>query len=272
MSRLNTQELIELTLLHSLGLLDEQDRLDYESALSETTPELREHIRAEARRMADLGDLLPDEEPSPELRAMVLSAVRAAMREQETERRIAHAPAERRHAQPGLARSSRVHPAWRAGTITMSAACITLFIVAINSQRVVDQVNPQARISKLYDSIGAEFVDATLFDPQTTRVALTPASAETTAVASVWHNPDWKSARLFVKNLKPAADAAPYRLVVLDDQGNVVREVAQFSPTGELQDFEISINPSIEGRLAIYNSIRDELNSQPVLQSVDSDL
>ena len=32
MSRLNTQELIELTLLHALGLLDEQDRLDYEAA------------------------------------------------------------------------------------------------------------------------------------------------------------------------------------------------------------------------------------------------
>lgn len=298
--------LIENTVLYALGFLDEQEQAAYESALDRATPQVRAHILAEARRMSDLGDLLPDEQPRPELRDLAVAAVRAAMREQEVEQRIAGmshtapaagarsqspailrhdtaiagriTPAARRHAQPALNRSTRVHSVWRAAAIGLGAATIALTVVSMNMRETYDSVKDGIRIAELYDKTGAEFVDSALFDPDTRRVTLTgddlpgASRGQVSAVAAVWHNPDWNAARLFVKNFRVEPESDPYRLVVLDSEGNIVREVAEFRPTGQLQDFEISVNLATESRLAIYRGIRDAADAQPLLRSIGSDI
>ncbi len=282
---MTTHELIEHTVLYALGLLDDTETAEYEAALTAAAPHVRAMVKAEAERMADLGDLLPDERPGPELRDMVVAAVRAGMREQEVERRIAAArtatpaaaapaPAvvgritpERRHAQPALSRSARVHWLWRAAAIGLAGATIALTVISSDVRNLRDSAAEGARLAHVYDRAGAEFFDDLMFDETTRRVVLTPASADTTAAASVWHNPDWPASRLVVKNLRPQDNNQPYRLVVLDADGNVAREVAEIRPTGELEEISISVNLSTESRFAIYRGVEDALNAQPVLRS-----
>lgn len=289
---MNTQSLIEHTVLYTLGFLDDQEQAQYESALMAAAPKVRAHVQAEARRMADLGDLLPSDQPDPELRDLVIAAVRAGMREQEVEQRLAadrptnpvagritpesarSASNARRYSQPALPRVRGVHPVWRAAAIGLAGATIALTVISANVRDMQHTAAEGARIAAFYNETGAEFVNATLFDANTKRVTLTPVSTDTAnnAVASVWHNPDWGSARLFVKNLRPQPGDEPYRLVVLDADGNIVREVAEFRPNGEVQDIGITLNLKTESRLAIYQNIQDAINAQPVLQGDASDL
>ena len=95
---------------------------------------------------------------------------------------------------------------------------------------------------------------------------------QTGAVASVWTNPDWDTARLLVQNFK-ADSAEPYHLVVLDDEGNIVREIATFTPTGEFQDFNVDVNLSTERNLAIFHSMAQDIkDASPILLSSEGSL
>ncbi|MDF1809044.1 MAG: hypothetical protein P1U42_05050 [Phycisphaerales bacterium] len=288
---MNTHELIESTMLHALGLLDDSEREAFEAAFAAAPASIQEKVRLEARRMADLGDLIPESEPSSGLRTMVLSAVRAAMREEENEARIAQSTpspvvgkitpeslphnngqlvgAARSTSQPKLSSSPRVHRFWRYATAASVAALIVVSVTTFNMQQTFSQAQSRALVTNLYDTIGAQYLESTIFDANTQRVALTSSESNTSAVAAVWANPDWKTARLFVKNLSNE-NAEPYRLVVLDAEGNVYREIATFSPNGEFQDFDVDVNLSTERSLAIYPTMSEDImNAKPVLLSTD---
>lgn len=287
---MNTHELIESTLLHALGLLDDSEREAYEAAYDAAPSSVRMRVREEARRMADLGDLIPGMDPSPELRSVVLAAVRAAMREEENEVRIAKqagtpAPAviaridqntpapSRVTAQPRLSVSPRVHRAWRVATIGFAAACITMGVVMVNINQTVSQAQNRALVDNLYDQIGAKYLESTIFDANTQRVALTSIDNQSKAVAAVWSNPDWNTARLFVKNLASEANK-PLRLVVLDENDEILRVIETFVPTGEFQDFNVDVNLSTERKLAIYPAVQEAIEQavNPVLISADGTL
>ncbi len=309
---MNTHELIESTMLHALGLLDDAEREAYEAAFEAAPADVQERVRDDARRMADLGDLVREVEPSTELRSVVLAAVRAAMREEENESRIAQAataspvvgrisadtlsPAASSSApsavpsavpsassswassstpritsQPKLSSSPRVNRYWRGAALGFAAASIALGIVTINMQQTFKEAQSRAIVDRLYDTIGAQYLESTIFDANTQRVALT-SQTNTAAVAAVWANPDWSTARLFVKNLTAQSDR-PLRLVVVDDEGNIVREIATFSPTGEFQDFDVDVNLATERKLAIYPAmIEDIQDASPILLSSDGSL
>ncbi len=279
---MNTHELIESTMLHAMGLLDDAERQAYEAAFAIAPKPVQEQVRLEARRMADLGDLIPDTQPTPELRSLVLSAVRAAMREDENESRIAHAakspavvgridantiaPSKRATSQPKLSTSSKVNRGWRIAAVGFAAASVALGVITIQMQQTFKMAQSHALVASLYDTIGAQYLEATIFDANTQRVAMT-SDANTTAVAAIWANPDWDTARLFVNNLSNQSNE-PYRLVVLDSEGNLVREVATFMPSGEFQDFDIDVNLTNERNLAIFPaSIEDITNADPILLS-----
>jgi len=277
---MNTQELIESTMLHTLGLLEDQEIEAYEAAFDAAPGSVQLLVREEALRMGDFGDLMPNNEPDPALRELVVSAVRAAMREQDNELRIASTPAvvgridpqSSRRAQPKISTTPRVHRLWRASTIGFAAATIALSVVWTNNNQTYNQVSPKALLGQMYDTIGAEFLESTLFDSTTEHVSMVSSNNSTNSVAAVWHNPDWDSARLFVKNMK-ASEENPYRLVVLDENGEIVREVATFSSEGELENFEVQVNLKSERRLAIYQGINEAIeSSEPLLSTLDSDL
>ena len=216
---------------------------------------------------------------------MVLAAVRAAMREEENEARIAaqspavvgridantiapHASQAPRRAtsQPKLSTSTRVSRIWRVAAVGFAAASVALGVITIQMQQTFQMAQSRALVASLYDTIGAQYLESTIFDANTQRVAMTSQN-ETSAVAAVWANPDWKTARLFVNNLS-TENAEPYRLVVLDSDGNLVREIATFAPTGEFQDFDVDVNLSKERNLAIFPaSIEDITNADPILVS-----
>ena len=284
---MDTRELIELTTLHALGLLDEDERERYEASMVAAPEGVRAQILDEARRMADLGDLLPPDEPRHEMREMVLAAVRAAIArggERGASRRRAGAAPRggadrartarpRGHTQPRCPRGApKVHRFWRAATIGFGAALIVISVVSINNMQSIRQSEPDTLVMQLYDNIGGEFLEATIFDANTTRVAMVSPDASSNSVAAVWHNPDWNSARLFIKNLR-SEDGTPYRLVVLDEDGEVVREVASFISDGEFENLEVRVNLDAERRLAIYESVADSLDGErPLLESVDQSL
>jgi hypothetical protein len=286
---MNTHELIESTMLHALGLLDDAERQAYEAAFAAAPAPVQVRVREEARRMADLGDLIPEAEPSNELRALVLAAVRAAMREQENDVRIASASSApspvigridastaprtqtRTTSQPKLSTSPRVSRIWRVAAVGFAAASIALGVITLKMQQTFQQVESRALVASLYDTIGAQYLESTIFDANTQRVALTSQN-NTSAVAAVWANPDWNTARLFVKNLATENDQ-PYRLVVLDKDDNIVREIQTFSPNGEFQDFDVEVNLATERRLAIYPAMVEDIEkAAPILVSTDNSL
>jgi len=270
-------------MLHTLGLLEDSEIAEFEAAYDAAPESVQMLVREEAQRMGDFGDLMPSNDPDPALRELVISAVRAAMREQENDQRIAGPelapavvgridPQSARRAQPKISTTPRVHRLWRASTIGFAAATIALSVVWTTNNQTYKQVSPDMVFGSLYDSIGGEFLESTLFDPSTERVSMVSSNGSTGSVAAVWHNPDWDSARLFVKNMQ-ASDENPYRLVVLDDEGNIVREVATFASQGELDDFEVKVNLKSERRLAIYQGITEAIeDAEPLMVSLDSDL
>jgi hypothetical protein len=282
---MNTQELIESTMLHALGLLEDSEIAQFEAAFAAAPEAVQQQVREDALRMGDFGDLMPNNEPDPALRELVVSAVRAAMREQENEQRIAATealaapaviaridPASTRRAQPKISKAPRVHRLWRASTIGFAAATIALSVVWTNNNQTYNQVAPDVFLGQLYKGIGAEFLESTLFDQSTQRVSLVSSDESSKAIAAVWHNEEWDTARLFVKNMK-ASQENPYRLVVLDENGDILREVATFASEGELEDFEVKVNLKNDRRLAIYQGINDAIeNAEPVVSSVESDL
>lgn len=310
---MNTHELIETTMLHALGMLDDNERQAYEAAYEAAPVAVRALVRDEARRMADLGDLMGTldsrPEPSEELRALVLAAVRAAMREEENEARIARTmpsltlgaassasvagrishqrqddaapghtpqpspqPAPRKTSQPRLSTSKRVHRMWRIAAVGCAAAAIAMGVVMINLNQTYKQAQSGVLVTSLYDTIGAKYLESTIFDANTQRVAMTSADASSTAVAAVWSNPDWKTARLFVKNLSTTS-GKPLRLVVLDPDGNIFREIATFTPTGKFEDFDVNVNLSTERKLAIYPAMSQDIKAvSPVLLSAEGTL
>ncbi|MAO21105.1 MAG: hypothetical protein CMJ35_04260 [Phycisphaerae bacterium] len=287
---MNTHELIESTMLHALGLLENDEREAYEAAFNAAPASVQQQVRQEARRMADLGDLIPEVEPSVELRSVVLAAVRAAMREDENEARIAkqHAagaapviaridqntPAPvRATAQPKISMSTRVHSIWRVAAIGFAAASIAMGVVMVKINQDFQNADRRALVNNLYDQIGAQYLESTIFDANTRRVALTSTDSSNKAVAAVWYNPDWNTARLFVKNLSSEQNK-PLRLVVLDENDNIVREIQTFTPSGELEDFDVQVNLSTERKLAIYPAIQNEIAEAtgPVLMSANGSL
>lgn len=279
---MTTQDLIELSMLYSLGLLDDEESASYESAMLHAAPSVRQRVLEESRRMSDLGDLLPDVEPDGSVREMVLAAVRAAVREEENEvriaGRIAPAPAAPSRssapAQPRLSTTPRVHRLWRAATIGLTAATIALTVISINNIQSFNDIETDTLVMKIYDQAGAENFDDIVFNPATRRVAMVSTNGSSNSAAAVFHNPDRDSALLLVKNLRTSKDK-PFRLVVLDENDNIVREVATFASEGEVGNFEIQVNNlQAQDKLAIYESVENEINAQeePLLVSVDQSL
>lgn len=283
---MNTHELIEYTMLHALGLLEDDERQAYEAAFDAAPKPVQLRVREEARRMADLGDLIPEVEPSDELRDVVVAAVRAAMREDENESRIAQqtteaspvigridsstpAPA-RATSQPRLSTSRRVHRVWRVAAVGFAAASIAMGVVMVNIQQTMQQANQNGLVNSVYDNLGPQFLDG-LTDPTSTRVFLVATDSNSKSEAAVYKNPDRGSAQLIVNNLADEQNR-PLRLVVLDEDNNIVEVIKTFTPTGKLESFEVDVNLSIQRKLAIFPEVQQEIRDeiQPMLVSLDS--
>lgn len=251
---MTTAELMELALLDVLALLDEEEQSAFDRAFRAATPEVQAQIRREQTRLARIDALLPDVEAPVSLRARVLAAVRAAISASSSpgEAAALHlAQSARPVDQRAHGHRRRVTHWWRAAAFGATAAVVVLgaLLVRLHSdyQRLENDLKRDALLSQLVETFGSRYVTDAIFDADTRRVAFRPDAPGAQGRAAVWYHPDWDSARFFVVDLPLSTPDTTYRLVVLDDHGNVVQDVAQFDFRGGLLHRDIPIQVAVSG-------------------------
>jgi hypothetical protein len=136
-------------------------------------------------------------------------------------------------------------------------------------QGLVGDFNAQQDLllEEMKDKFGPDYLLDALVDDSTRRITLasTDATAESQAQAAIWYNPDWRAAKLFGINL-PAAKDNHYKLVVVDDSGQTVEVIAEFTFRGNgLLNEEVPVTVGLSGdRLAILGD-EDEGRSRVML-------
>lgn len=268
---MSTYELIEQAVLDALGILEPEERDRFEQALAEAPEGVRAQVRDEQARLLDLEHLLPEEQPRPELRDLVLSAVRAAMRE-EREPVAGRIGAVAMPAHPTFRPAKRVSRVWRAAAIVFGAATIAMFAATLELHRMYQRAGSTIVFDTLYDRTGAEAVQRMIFGPNQ-QIAMTPVSDTVSkGEAAVWVDPDSSTAQLWVNRLK-GEEGEQLRLVVLDEEGQIVREVANFVATGEMQNIRVKLDPSSDKHLGICRTASATgPNGEMLFTSVASEL
>lgn len=240
------QELLEHAHLDALGQLDEREQAAFEAAFAVAPPSVKAQIRREQERWAPMEHLLPQVEPSSELRERVLDAVTAAMVSQGA-------------GELSLRPSRRVSSVWRTTSFGLMTAVLVLgaaFVYAYDTER---QSVRRAQADSTGEFAVQAFhgdVVAAMTSPGTQRKVFALAPGETVEKAGVgmaWTNPDWKHTHLFFEEPK-SATGQQYRLVVLDTNNIVVKELTHFTSNGVLMACEI--DPQLaETRLALVSTI-----------------
>jgi hypothetical protein len=189
----STAELLEASTLDALGLLDEQERRQFEEGFAVATPTVKAMLRAHQSMAlrsyeAQLPSVkLPTSQPSPSLRQRVIEAILSAAREAPTSvlARIGPSggepqPAEAqelaelerlsRLAEAGTGRSRRVHAVWRAAAIGCMAAAVLFGVVSVQLWGQFRRLDSQIRTNTVAEVFAKEFgprFEASLMNPQT---------------------------------------------------------------------------------------------------------
>jgi hypothetical protein len=230
---MNVQQLLEHAHLDALGMLEPQEQVEFQRALAEAPPPVREMVRREQTRACDIGAILPDMTASPELRARVLAAISAEIA-------LAASSASSAVSAPGsdlyeFRSTPVVSRRWRTAAVAMVGACGVLGVALANVVSINTQINRSMTVSDLpkevMQGLGAERINDVLFGGATRR-SYFAASDGFTGVASVLHGPGWEEGVVSFKDL-PQQDGSDYRLVTLDAAGAVAEELASLGPGGD---------------------------------------
>ncbi len=264
---MSTRELLELTILDSLGLLEPEESERFEREFLRAPASIRDQVRLEQSRLTDLTDLLPDVEPNDTLRERVLEAVREAMGAHPAPPAVVrHAPG---RVAPRLTRGPRVSWVWRSSAIAMAVIVAILGVSITQIQMDFDTLDNQQQLAQLHNRMGAEYAHDILLDPSTQIVHMLPVgAADSQASASLVINPDWNVARLYHLNVG-AQDAGDYRLVVLDDRDKVVGQIATFRSDGRFGTIDTPLDQVRDGRLGITR-VSSDGPDQLVLRQMQS--
>ena len=210
---MNLKNLIENSHLDALGLLDAHEQSEFQQAFLAAPPAVQLQIRAEQARAADMSDLLPLVEPSPELRDRVLAAIASQI--------SAEALAGEEAGIYDLRSPDRVSRRWRTAAIGLIGACCVLGVAFINVMAINAQIHPGMADNELAKEVmlglGSERANDVLYSPSTHRDFFAAAPG-CKGVASILRGRDWADAVLTFKDL-PEVAGSDYRLVVLNDDG-----------------------------------------------------
>lgn len=157
---MTTKELLEMASLDALGLLDEQERDEFERAFRSASPDVKDQLRREQSRFADLDRWLPAVEPPHTLKGRVMDAVREAITAVSTP-----APVIAGRITPALPRWWNAAPLWRAACIGFATASIVLggfflYVSQKNEQIANDALNN--RLTALNSQAGGQYSKITL--------------------------------------------------------------------------------------------------------------
>lgn len=250
---LDLHDLVELSVLDAMGLLDEEERVRFELAFRAAPPPVQAQVRREQARLSRIESLLPDVSPPPHMRAAVVDAVRREI-EASRSQDLDHA-----QALPML-RSRGVSPLWRAAAVGLLAASVTFGVVTFRVVRLYEQTADQVRGNQLVSLVGDRFGDAyvrdVLFSRDTARLVFTRSGEAAAGDAALFVNPEWRSAKFFC-NAMTAPDGRQLRLAIIDEKGNVVRELRRFTSQGGVEGFDVNLQAGDAGRVAVLLTGRD---------------
>jgi hypothetical protein len=275
---MNLKDLLETAQLDALGMLDDEESRAFEAAFRAAPPAVQARIRAEQMRVASSDSMLPLVTPPAGLRARVLAGVGAeiaALAGQASSAgsatqtgpvgsdAVAHAGRARLmesvDAMDVSGRKRRVAPAWRAAALGLLTACVVLGGSLIKVHSDSDRAMRSLTDQQSQESFLALFGNSTqmrdvLFSKDTRRVIFTPvddAPGAASAEATVFVNPRWTTARIFVRGLSLSPDVS-YRLVVLNADNSIQRELTEIRSGGSLDTQQVDIVAGAPGtRLAI---------------------
>lgn len=246
---MDTHELIENAVLDSMGLLDEQEQAQFEIAFRAAPPAIQAMVRREQGRLAYIDGLLPKVDAPVGLRAAVLDRVRG-----EIERVTRDLSVDQPAPQPLMLQSNRVSPLWRAASLGLLAASITFgiltFLFVGEYNRAAAQLRSDSLVQTMAKTYGENYVRDVLFHQDTSRVVLRRASDDFKGEASMWINPEWPSAKLFCSAM-PTPEGKTFRVAVLDEKGNVVQVLREFTSRGGIEGIEVPLQRGTTGQLAV---------------------
>jgi hypothetical protein len=225
------QELLEHAHLDALGQLDEREQAAFEAAFAVAPPAIKGQVRNEQSRWAPMEHLLPQVEPSPELRERVLDAVTAAM--------VAQGAGEL-----SMRPSRRVAPAWRAASIGLMTAVVVLGAAFAYVYQTARESIALAQNGATTDAMVSAFqghVQEAMYSSKTVRSIFHSDDARYDEQGSVWTHPDWKQSVVFL-NLPSSTSDSDYRLVVVSG-GQLVRELRRLDSNASLQSCQIDKLP-----------------------------
>ena len=241
---MSTRELFEMAAMDVLGLLDEEERKDFEVAFRTASPEVQAQIRREQRRAAEIEPWLPAVETPAGLRTRVLQAVRGAIASM-SEPVATIGPAQNH----SWLNSVTV---WRAACIGFATASVILagFFYVTSSQ--ISSINTerqeQLALQHFQDKYAARF-HSTIASPETRRVSFTtPMPSAGKLMAMLYIDPETGDAYLVGDNLPIAS--GEYSLVVAKD-GNFKRLKKITGDGGEFFHVIPSLTPTDAANLAI---------------------
>lgn len=254
---MNAQQLLEMALLDACGVLEPDELERFERAFAEAPESIKAQIRREQSRFADQTELLPDVTPRPELRRLVVDAVRRAAGASVTaealrfERLIsAGAPGPT----PADIHRRRVMPAWRAAAVVLAATTVFAGVLSLELRNQLQAMGDRMATNTSAD-LFLRFGDMpglreAMLSPSSERVVFKPLDASLEATAAVFTNTE-TSRSFFVCNRLPILDEGKYELVALDDDGNYLETLTTFTSNGETDGHEFGFADTLRGSVAI---------------------
>lgn len=227
---MTTRELLEMASLDALGLLDEQEREEFERAFRAAPPEVRAQLRKEQARFADIDRWLPAVEPPPGLRARVVSAVKEAIAAVSEP-----APATAGRIGPlAMPRWWNTAPLWRAACIGFATASVVLagFFVRISQEyQRLDRITGSNIESDPFRKDGHGQLPSILVSANQHNVDFQLASAAfgsqpAKTKAKLYYDSETRRAVLVCNDLP--AESGQYALVLTNEAGQPERVLVEF--------------------------------------------
>jgi hypothetical protein len=235
--------------LDALGLLEPNEREAFERAFGSASPSIQRQVVREQRRLAADESLLPDVEPSANLRERVVAAVREAMSSVRVDSpsdvlaRILPDPVSMRR---------NVTPLWRAACIAFASATIMLLLAGFSLQQEIQRAmsaREDANFAAIMtQDLGPEFADA-LLSPKAQRVAFSKAEGTRRGNAAIYYDPESELAYL-VCNDMDVYDGS-YTLAVVDENGTVQEELTTFAYRGGISGRSMEITQKLASGMTL---------------------
>lgn len=263
---LTTRDLFEMASLDVLGLLDEDERRDFEQALRAAPPAIQAQIRREQLRIASSEAYLPAVEPPVGFKLRVMDAVREAIVAVRAGEGGEHV---KRKIGPFAVQLQRnVSPLWRAASIGFAVATVILGYSTLRVKQNYDDISNGLQagqsLTAITEAYGARMVDL-LTSESVARVTFAqgPGAGEN-ADASAALLVDEEGGRSYLLYSNLPTQEGGYRLVAVKD-GVVQKVLHRFEsrPGRELTVIDMALQAGVT--LAILPEVAGENLAAAVL-------